>query len=104
MTMREAITDKEITALLDIPKIIREKGYHSIKPIEKNGFVKFNVEAEATSDGTEKFVIFSRASVDDPMDFSVGLRVTFQDGSYMVLMGPHEVQRGTWRPYKPYRK
>ena len=94
MTMRETITESEITALLELPKIITESDYHSIRPVEKNGFVKFNVEAKATSDNTKAFTIFSRVSVDDPMDFSVGLRVTFQDGSYITLMRCNGVHGG----------
>ena len=86
MTIREAMTENEIAVLLGLPKIIRGADYHAIRPVEKNGVVRFNVEVKATSDETKAFTIFSRVLVDDPMDFSVGLRVKFQDGSRMILM------------------
>ncbi|MDR1020143.1 MAG: hypothetical protein LBL73_05240 [Synergistaceae bacterium] len=51
---------------------------------EKNGARRMDVQAE--SESPYEFCIFARAALDDPNDFSVGLRITFQDGSKFNIM------------------
>ena len=98
----EEVTDNEIQSLINLPKFIKEDKYRKIKVIEKTGFKRFNLEVEALTPTNYGFVIFYRQAVDDPMDFSFGLRVDFQDNSSLILMrcnGIHVVI-----PYKSGQK
>lgn len=89
MTRRESITDDEIAALIERPKFIKEDSYKKIKFRKGKGYLRFDLDvflAEDNAEKAESFSIFCRASIDNPMDFSVGLRVDFQDGNPIRLM------------------
>ena len=85
MSRVQELTDNEIDNLIKCPKVIREDKFQKIKFVEKDGSKRFDLDVESQTDDCE-FEIFCRQAVDDPMDFSVGLVVTFQDGSIIKLM------------------
>ena len=85
MSRIQELTDTDIESLINCPKVIREDKFQKIKFVEKDGHRKFDLDVESQV-GDCAFELFCRQAIDDPMDFSVGLIVNFQDGSNMRLM------------------
>lgn len=87
MAMADYLTDDNIEDLLCRPKTIplpERRKLNSENWREKNGYWRAEVSVE--TDSNEKFDIFIRQALDDHTDFSVGLKVTFKDGSKVNLI------------------
>ena len=70
------MSDEEIKALLELPKILRTKdaGKLILIPCNDSAFVRFNVELQAESD--YQFTLCGRLACDDVSDFSAILTVS----------------------------
>ncbi|MDR2175296.1 MAG: hypothetical protein LBO82_05085 [Synergistaceae bacterium] len=85
MSQAELLTDDEINKLLALPKIITKKERKKLRDWkESRGFRRIDISLKA--DSSENFSIFGRATIDDPLDFSIGLKAVFSDGSNANLI------------------
>ena len=87
MSIADLLTDSEIRRLISLPKTVDKK--ERVKFLSSNWRVinasrRVDVQLQAESD--EVFSVFLRQSVDDPADFSVGLKVAFRDGSRLNIV------------------
>lgn len=85
MPRAQELTDHDIETLIKCHKVVREDKFQKIKFVEKDGYRRFNLEVESSISECS-LGVFCRQAVDDPMDFSAGLTVYFQDGSNTNLM------------------
>jgi hypothetical protein len=85
MVQANRLTDDEIKKLLTLPKIITKKDRRKFKEWKASKGAR-RVDIPLLSDSAEKFSVFGRVAIDDPLDFSAGLKVVFPDGSKTNLM------------------
>lgn len=87
MPIADDLSDSMIEALLGRPKEMPQSERRKLRSEywrEISGHHRADIALEA--DGDEKFSIFIRQTVDDIMDFTVGLKAVFNDNSSLNLI------------------
>lgn len=84
MSMADSLTDEEIQRFITLPKTITEQERKKMKWKDVNASKRMNIDLSV--DSLEHFCVFARVAIDDPLDFSVGLKVIFSDGSKVNVM------------------
>jgi len=86
MSFADSLTDDEIQRLLSMRKIVAQNDRKNPRWRDVNGHRRLDWQLQTGKDAPERFFVFARQSIDDQLDFTVGLKVQFSDGSSSILM------------------
>lgn len=79
------MTDYELLALIELPKIISKNEMHRLaSPVEENGYYRSDAKLSSVSECN--FILRTRQAADDPLDFSVILSVELPAGKRFNLV------------------